>query len=60
MGTTCVNMIERGDKVVIGAHGVFGTRMAHVTEKCGAVVIKVIELMGRAIDAAEAFSYKTV
>ena len=31
-----VNLRERGDEVVIGVNGVFGTRMCDVAERCGA------------------------
>ncbi len=36
-----VNLIEPGDKVLIGVNGVFGTRMVDVAERCGAQVTKV-------------------
>jgi alanine-glyoxylate transaminase/serine-glyoxylate transaminase/serine-pyruvate transaminase len=45
-----VNLIERGDEVVIGVNGVFGTRMAEVAERCGAKVIKVEAPWGRIIE----------
>ena len=50
METACVNMIERGDKVIICSHGVFGSRMQDVAGRCGAEVIKVEAPMGRPID----------
>ena len=33
-----VNLIEPGDKVIVGINGVFGTRMADVAERCGAII----------------------
>jgi len=50
METACVNMIERGDKAIICTHGVFGTRMADVAERCGAKVVTVSAPMGKPID----------
>ena len=50
METACVNMIERGDKVIICTHGVFGTRMVDVAERCGAEVVTVSAPMGKLID----------
>jgi alanine-glyoxylate transaminase/serine-glyoxylate transaminase/serine-pyruvate transaminase len=50
METACVNMIERGDKVIICEHGVFGTRMHDVAERCGAEVVSVTAPMGKPID----------
>src|SRR5258707_347131 len=44
------NLIEPGDEVVIGVHGVFGTRMVDVAERCGARVIKVASPWGRIIE----------
>lgn len=39
-GMECVatNLIEPGDKVIVGLNGVFGTRMKDVMERCGATV----------------------
>lgn len=53
METACVNMIERGDKVIICSHGVFGTRMQDVAGRCGAEVVEVNAPMGRPIDPEE-------
>jgi len=50
METACVNMIERGDKVIICSHGVFGTRMQDVAGRCGAEVVEVNSPMGKPID----------
>src|SRR5882762_11618049 len=45
-----VNLVEPGDDVVIGANGVFGTRMVDVAERCGARVTKVEAPWGRIIE----------
>ncbi|ANM29317.1 alanine--glyoxylate aminotransferase [Acidobacteria bacterium Mor1] len=41
METCFVNLLEPGDAAVIGVNGVFGGRMAEVSERCGATVTKV-------------------
>ena len=53
METACVNMIERGDKVIVCSHGVFGTRMQDVAGRCGAAVVEVNAPMGRPVDPEE-------
>lgn len=53
METACVNMIERGDKVIVCSHGVFGTRMQDVAGRCGAEVVEVNAPMGRPVDPAD-------
>lgn len=47
------NLIEPGDEVVIGINGVFGTRMADVARRCGAVVTVVEADWGRIIEPAQ-------
>ena len=49
----CVNLIEPGDEVIIGANGVFGNRMVDVAERCGARVTKVEAEWGRIIEAQQ-------
>jgi len=46
-------MIERGDKVIVCSHGVFGTRMQDVAGRCGAAVVEVNAPMGRPVDPEE-------
>ncbi len=41
METVFVNLLEPGDKVVIGVNGLFGERMVDVAERCGAEVIRI-------------------
>ncbi|MCU0671876.1 MAG: alanine--glyoxylate aminotransferase family protein [Myxococcota bacterium] len=51
METLFVNLIEPGDRVLVGVHGVFGGRMAEVARRCGAEVVTVSAPWGREIDA---------
>ncbi len=41
MESCLVNLIEPGDRVVVGVNGVFGGRMAEVAERAGATVVRV-------------------
>lgn len=41
MEACLVNLLEPGDEFVVGVNGVFGTRMAEVAERAGAVVYRV-------------------
>ena len=50
METTFVNLIEPGDKVLVGINGVFGNRMADVAARCGAEVVTVESPWGRIIE----------
>lgn len=50
METAFVNLLEPGDKVLIGICGVFGERMKDVAERCGAEVITVHADWGQPID----------
>ncbi|MCZ6807740.1 MAG: alanine--glyoxylate aminotransferase family protein, partial [Deltaproteobacteria bacterium] len=45
-----VNLLEPGDRTLIGRNGVFGGRMAEVARRCGAEVTIVDAPWGRAID----------
>lgn len=45
-----VNVLEPGDKVVIGVNGVFGERMSDVASRYGAEVIRIEEEWGRIIE----------
>lgn len=53
METCLVNLLEPGDEAVICIHGVFGTRMADIAERCGAKVIKVEADWGTPINPAD-------
>lgn len=48
-----VNFLEPGDTIVVGVNGVFGGRVAALSEKLGARVVKVEQEWGRAIDVDE-------
>lgn len=50
METLFVNLIEPGDKVLVGVNGVFGGRMADVARRCGAEVVTVDAPWGRTLD----------
>lgn len=50
METCLVNLLEPGDEAVICIHGVFGTRLADIAERCGAKVIKVESEWGKSIN----------
>ncbi len=54
MEAVLVNLLESGDRALIGVAGVFGTRMAEVARRAGAEVVEVAGEWGRAI-APEAF-----
>lgn len=41
METVFVNLLEPGDKALIGVNGLFGERMVDVAQRCGAEVIRV-------------------
>jgi len=49
METVLVNILEPGDKVLIGICGVFGQRMKDVAQRCGAQVLTVEAPWGHAI-----------
>ena len=53
METLMVNLLEPGDRALIGVHGVFGTRMAEVARRCGAEVVTVEAEWGCALDPAD-------
>ena len=50
METTFVNLVEPGDRVLIGMNGVFGGRMKDVASRCGAEVQTVDAPWGQTID----------
>ena len=53
METCFVNLIEPGDRVLVGVNGVFGTRMAELARRCGAEVTEVAGEWGRAFTAEQ-------
>lgn len=50
MEACLVNLIEPGDPVLIGVHGVFGARMAEVARRAGADVSLVEQAFGRPLE----------
>jgi alanine-glyoxylate transaminase / serine-glyoxylate transaminase / serine-pyruvate transaminase len=53
MEAVLANLLEPGDRALIGVCGVFGTRMAEVARRCGAEVVEVPGEWGRALPAEE-------
>lgn len=53
METTFVNLLEPGDRVVVGVNGVFGDRMCDVAARCGAEVRRVDAPWGQIVDPAD-------
>lgn len=53
METSLVNIVEAGDKAIIGVNGVFGQRMVAVAERAGAEVIRVEAAWGEALDVTQ-------
>lgn len=51
MEATLCNLIEPGDRVVVGICGYFGNRLVEVAERCGADVTRVEGEWGRPLDA---------
>ncbi|MDA1265093.1 MAG: alanine--glyoxylate aminotransferase family protein [Planctomycetota bacterium] len=51
METCFVNLLEPGDRVLVGVNGVFGTRMADVARRCGAEVTEVAAEWGTTFSA---------
>lgn len=51
METCIVNLVERGDRVLVGVNGVFGMRLAEVARRAGAEVVEVAGEWGRAFTA---------
>jgi alanine-glyoxylate transaminase / serine-glyoxylate transaminase / serine-pyruvate transaminase len=51
---TCIdNLVEPGDRVLVGVHGVFGQRLAEVARRAGAQVTAVEGEWGRALDVEQ-------
>ncbi|MFO7952579.1 MAG: alanine--glyoxylate aminotransferase family protein [Bacillota bacterium] len=50
MEAALVNILEPGDKAVVGVNGVFGQRMVDVASRCGAEVIEVESEWGGPVD----------
>ena len=50
METSCANIIEPGDSVLICRNGYFGIRLADIAERCGATVHLMDTPWGKAVD----------
>ena len=50
MEACLTNLIEPGDTVIVGINGLFGTRMADISHRCGATVVPVEAPWGSTID----------
>ena len=50
MDLCLVNLVEPGDRVVIGTHGVFGGRMKDLAQRLGAEVVEVTAEFGESLD----------
>jgi len=50
MEALLVNLVEPGDKVLVGVNGVFGSRMAVVVERCGGTPIRVDAPWGQIVE----------
>lgn len=50
MEAAFVNLLERGDKVIVCENGVFGGRMKENIERCGATAIVVSDEWGKEVD----------
>lgn len=50
METCFVNLVERGEKVIICRNGVFGSRMIENVERCGAEAIVIDDDWGKPVD----------
>src|SRR5437588_531879 len=51
MEAALVNLIEPGDRVIVGVNGVFGTRMADIVGRAGGQPVKIEAPWGQIIDA---------
>jgi alanine-glyoxylate transaminase/serine-glyoxylate transaminase/serine-pyruvate transaminase len=49
MEATLINMLEPGDKLIIGHNGFFGDRMVQIAERCGGVPIPIVAEWGSPI-----------
>ncbi|MDH4304891.1 MAG: aminotransferase class V-fold PLP-dependent enzyme, partial [Nitrospira sp.] len=50
MEAAIVNVVEPGDRVIVGINGVFGTRLATIIERCGGKALRVEMPWGQVIE----------
>lgn len=53
METCLVNLIEPGDRVIVGNNGFFGNRMVDVAQRCGATVVELKKPWGQVFTTDE-------
>jgi len=53
METCLVNLIEPGDRCVVGVNGVFGQRMSDIVQRAGGELVRVEAPWGRPLDSAD-------
>ena len=53
MEAALINVLEPGDRVLIGSNGVFGDRMVQIAERCGAAPVRVEAEWGRPVLAEQ-------
>jgi len=53
MEAAVCNVVEPGDAVIVGIHGFFGQRMAHIVERHGGTAIKVEVDFGQVVDPGQ-------
>jgi len=52
MEACLTNLLEPGDEAVVCVNGVFGTRMADIVERCGAIVVRAEAPWGQVVEPA--------
>ncbi len=50
MEALLVNLVEPGDRVVVGVNGVFGTRMATIVDRCGGTPVRLEAPWGKILE----------
>lgn len=50
MEAALVNLVEPGDRVIVGVNGVFGSRMADIVGRCGGTAVRVEAPWGQVFD----------
>ena len=50
MEAALVNLVEPGDRVIVGVNGIFGGRMAAILERSGAVPLRIERPSGQSIE----------
>ena len=50
MEAAVVNLVAPGERVVVGVHGVFGTRLVELVERQGGIAVPVTAAFGEALD----------